>query len=424
MDNHSYPLMRLTLSRRLAIESSENGNVVVYDTDANTRLKIGRRLFEVMQCFATPKTVADVIPDEHLEMLRPSIEKMIDYGFLLDIDGRRAPLKEVARKTTTVSPTLFRTPLQRPGSPAADVGVVGVAYDSGSVVSPGTRHGPEDIRTRSCDQEYRVDFATGKPMGWFDVENMQSILEGVTISDWGNVRFTYGENPDAIFERIGAVCAEMIGAGTFPIFLGGDHSISYPVIEALQRDQPISVVWLDAHTDYGDWEPGMCNNHKNVVRRLFTLPNVKRLLNVGHRGYTSSDKVNHRPPKLEMVTAAQVRKFGPERVLEAVPRDLPCYISIDIDVLDPVYALGTSSPVPGGITPEELKDVLRAVGNSRHVLGFDMVEVNASKDSGILTSIQACQIVTVCLGAAMAGRTAKQADALNTSSAVSIAPGR
>ena len=397
-----YPEHVFVLSNRLAIESKSERFLIIYDTDSSTRMKIGRKLYETMTRFRKPARLIEIISEQRLPFLKDAIEQLLDAGFLLDFSGKRPPVSKSDVRLATVSPTMFRVPFHVPGMPAADVAIVGIPYDGGNLVNPGMRNAPHELRKRSSiDQEYRVDFATGEPMGWFDVENLERILEGTTISDWGDLRFAYGEAPDAILGRLGSVCGEVLHQGSFPVFIGGDHSISYPIVEAIQKEQEVQVVWFDAHTDYGDLIPGVCHNHKNVVRRILDLPNVKRVINVGHRGYTSSDKVNYRPSKFCMVTAAQVRNGGEYPVLQATDLNLPCYISIDIDALDPIYAPGTSTPVPSGMTPQELKTLLRAIGANRRVIGCDLVEVNPAYDQSMLTVIHAYQLLTVCLGASV-----------------------
>ena len=399
MEGFPYRHQKFVLSHCLALESVGDKSFIVYDTDTSTRLKIGRRLYEWMTEFKEPRALLEVMDEQTLQGMQGSIEQLLDAGFLLDTSGKRRPRPKPETRLATVSPTMFRVPFHTPEQSPSDIAIVGVPYDGGNLVHAGMRHAPRELRRKTCsDQEYRVDFATGKPMGWFDVDNLERLLEGVTISDWVDVRFTYGEPPDPIFERIGAVCTEILRQGAFPAFIGGDHSISYPIVEAIQREQEIQVIWFDAHTDYGELFPGICNNHKNVVRRIFTLPNVRRVVNIGHRGYTSSDKVNQRPAKFFMVTAAQVRNGGEYPVLQALDPDLPCYISIDIDALDPIFAPGTSTPVPSGLTPQELKMLLRVIGAGHQIVGCDLVEVNPSCDPGPLTVIQAYQLLTVCLG--------------------------
>jgi arginase family enzyme len=106
----------------------------------------------------------------------------------------------------------------------------------------------------------------------------------------------------------------------------------------------------------GDLVPGTCNHHGNVVRRIMTLPNVERILSIGQRGYTLTNQNNGSFPKLDLITASKIRREGTDQVLELLPPNAQCYISLDIDVLDPVYAPGTSTPVPGGLLPDEALD--------------------------------------------------------------------
>src|SRR5262249_27847365 len=147
---------------------------------------------------------------------------------------------------TPAPATLFRAPALQPGSPPSQVAFVGLRYDAGNIIAPGAREGPSQLRQSSWQYPYLVNFATRLPAGWFDAEREEHILRGVTMCDWGNVRFVHGEDSGSILSRLEAVAAEMIGRASFPVLLGGDHSASYAFARALSSAQPLSIVWLDA----------------------------------------------------------------------------------------------------------------------------------------------------------------------------------
>jgi len=400
---------RLVLSKKLAVETMTDNEVTIFHNTTFARLKLSKPVYDLILKFQEPAFISDVIPEHLQEKLEPYLLKLIEKRFLLnEIDAKRFAEQPLERRLAKTSHTLFNSPRHQEGQPVADVSIVGVPYDLGNRVAAGARKGPTDLRMRSGDYDYRVDLLTGKPHGWFDVETEERILDGVTISDWGDVWFRYGESPDQIFERISGICADVVAAGSFPTIIGGDHSISYPVVEVLQRDQPLTVVWFDAHTDFSDLAPGVCNNHANVVRRILGLPNVLNVVEVGHRGYTLNNKLQTKNEKLTIFTGSRIREHGFASILDHIPASRPCYVSVDIDVLDPIYAPATSTPVPCGLSPQELKQMIRVLGQNRQVVGFDLVEINPERDIGWSTTIVGCHLILSALGAFMANRQKKQ----------------
>jgi agmatinase len=236
-------------------------------------------------------------------------------------------------------------------------------------------------------------------VGWLDIERRERILEGVTISDWGDIRFKYGESVETIFNRAADVILDVVSRGSFPLLIGGDHSVTFPAIKCLQSQHELAVIWLDAHTDFAEITPGAHINHANVARRIADLPNVLKLIHIGYRGYALDEDGEFAGEKVIRITPSDARQKGMDYVLQAVPEGIPCYISIDIDALDPIYAPGTSTPVPGGFSPDQMKSMLRLLGSRRRIAGLDLVEVNPDRDIGAITSRIACQLLLVALGA-------------------------
>lgn len=404
MEEYPYPGSRFVLNGRLAIEAQYRDAVVLYHIDTHRRLRLSTALFERLERFKEPQSLESVFGSEESGNITALITRLIDAEFLIDLNRMRVAAPRNEAYLDTVFPTMYRAPFRTPSQSPSDIGIFGVSFDGSNVVNPGARNGPRELRRRSCDQEYRVDAYAGKPLGWFEVDTRQRLLEGATIADWGDVPVRYGENPDWLFERVHAVTARILDDGAIPALLGGDHSVSYPAVKALQERRDIQVIWLDAHTDYGDLLPGVCNNHKNVVTRILELPGVREVINVGHRGYTAMDKTRSGRAKFSMITAEEVRSGGSSILSQHLHPGVACYVSMDIDVLDPIYAPGTSTPCPGGLTHREVKSLLREIGDHVEVAGCDLVEVNPSFDQTLLTVIHAHQLLTVCLGAAWRSR--------------------
>lgn len=361
----------LVLSNRIAIEEATDQGAVIFDTTTQQRLRISPPVLSLIRKFTRPAAPAAVLDAAERPRLASVLQSLIARRVLLDTAaGRSDRVEPPESPRTTAWPTMFRAPARGRRGPRSDVAILGFPYDAGNIVKPGARKGPEAIRRRSYDQEYRVEASSGRPLGWFEVDTQERLLEGVTFADWGDVRVVYGEDPERLWGRARAACQEVLDAGALPVVLGGDHSISYPFVDAIQQTTPLHVIWLDAHTDYAELPIGASHNHKNVLRRVSQLPNITGVLHIGHRGYTSSDKVNRRPPQVEMVTSAELRRNGPTAALERLPPGAPCYVSIDIDVLDAIYAPATSTPAVNGPSPDQIKALLRMIGAHADVRGI------------------------------------------------------
>jgi arginase family enzyme len=390
---------RLVISPRVNVEAMEDDAVVVFHTDTSSRLRLARPLYEALNRFQSPLTVDEALPDARPELLA-SLVALEQRGYLMEAGQPVAA--PAPRLLATSTHTLFQCPRRRPGDRPTDVAVIGVPCDLGVRGWPGSRHSPEEVRKRSYDFIYRCAMGTGEPMGWFDVARRERILEGVTFADWGDLWFRYGESLATVHARLEEVCRDVVEGGSFPLLLGGDQSLAFAPVAALQAQEPLSVLWLDAHTDYDHTPPGAALNHYSVARGIHALPGVVKLVQVGHRGYTANDKITS-SPDLEIITGPDLQVRGVRAVVEALPPEHPVYVSVDVNILDPVFAPAATSPAPGGLTLEALKELLVAVGAERRVVGMDLCELNPERDVGSITAITACHVLLAGLGAFMRG---------------------
>ena len=246
----------------------------------------------------------------------------------------------------------------------------GVPMDHGNVISRGASRAPATIRHASSGSSAARD-------------------DGLDIGDIGTPNA-----PDAelVMDRIASVINQMQERGLCPLMLGGDHSITYAPVSALQQSRDMSLIWLDAHTDFSPWSGENFHNHKQVLRRISKLNGVRQIVQIGYRGITVGDE-RALGPGLKVVTTAHARKLNAQAVLDLVPEGLPCYISIDVDVIDPLDAPGTSAPVPDGLLPEQVKNILRTLVCHREIIGVDLVEVNPALDVRNETSQVAADLI-------------------------------
>ena len=248
--------------------------------------------------------------------------------------------------------------------------VVGAPTDRGNAISKGAGLGPSAIRRESRN----LPPPRTSGVDWGDVEN-DGGLDLVAYLD------RLSETANSIFER-----------NLRPLMIGGDHSITYAPVSALQESQDVCLIWLDAHTDFSPWSGRGAHSHKQVLRRIAGLDGIHRIIQIGYRGFTTGDE-RRLGANSSVVTSAQARVLSTQGLLEIVPTDMACYISVDIDVIDPHWAPGTSAPVPDGLSPEEVWTMLKAIVRNRIVAGIDLVEVNPKCDMRSATSHLAARLI-------------------------------
>ncbi len=308
-----------------------------------------------------------------------------------------------ANMAFTGIPTFGRAPLVEPVSLwKADVAVLGVPYDAGTGFRPGTRFGPRAIREMSMRFPY-FEPAGG---GYFDPDQGRRFLAGVTAVDCGDVDVVYLDL-DRNLALIEEGAREIRRHGALPAVLGGDHSITYPLVKAFDDEKEISLVHFDAHLDYRDAFFGVTLAHGSSIRRCAELPHVKNVVSLGIRGLRlgESDLTDALAAKSRVITYRQYRAAGPGALAEALgagPRRV--YVTVDIDVVNPAACPGTGTPEADGLAVGELVDLLRLVATVKDVVGVDLVEVNPSLDSTGITSLAAAQIIMEFLGQVFSGR--------------------
>lgn len=370
---------RLVISPWISLESLDRGEAVIFHSVTAARLRVSRAVYDFLRRFQDPATVEGALGREPVAGIWKQVEVLLEKGFLVDADARtEATLCLGQRRRTVVSESLFNCPRGGPDT-AADVAVIGVPYDAGDCDQPGVQRAPREIRRQSWAFAYELDFTTGLPRGWFDVEGGHRILEGVTFCDWGDVFIQHGEPREDLLGRIDSIVDDMAAEGSLPIVLGGERDVSLPAVSALARRRELAVLRLDGG---GSFDSG-----------LRELDGVSRLARLGCRGYTSSSP----PEGVDRVSVDRYRREGLAAVLGALPDDLPVYVSLNVNVLDPAFAPGTSHPVPGGFSFDEVKQVLRTLGRRRELAGLDLVGVHPRRDVGSITSLSACHLLLATL---------------------------
>jgi agmatinase len=223
-------------------------------------------------------------------------------------------------------------------------------------------------------------------------------FERFRIADYGDLP----TNPLSIldtFQRIEAGIEELLAHGVRPICVGGDHSISLPILRALsKRSGPLSVIHFDSHSDTWDEYFGSKYSHGTPFRRAIEegLIDPTHMLQVGLRGqvYGEEDFEFARSKGIEMITTEEMFERGLPWVVNRFQRfqGTPCYLTFDIDVVDPAFAPGTGTPQIGGPSSREIVAVVRGLQGLR-LMGADLVEVSPPYDSAETTSLLAANLL-------------------------------
>ena len=283
----------------------------------------------------------------------------------------------------------------------ADVALLGVAHDGGTTYQPGARFAPYHVRRVSALLQGH------HPVHGIDV------FQRMRCIDAGNIVFPPFDRA-AMRTAIEAEIRQLASALVTPVIIGGDHSITLPVLRALAgRFGPMSVVHFDAHLDVSGPEVwGDAFHHGTPMRHAIEegLVAEGQLFQVGIRGPRGSaqDDVLIQSRQHTIISADAVAERGARRVCAEIRERIgkkPVYITFDVDAIDPAYAPGTGTPVPGGLTSREALTLIRGLAGL-DIKGADVVEVCPGLDHADITSHLAAHLLWEQLAVIAIGREA------------------
>jgi agmatinase len=274
----------------------------------------------------------------------------------------------------------------------AEIHIAGIPLDIGTTNRSGARFGPAAIRTAS-----RMLVDGDHPHWWIDPA-------ALSVADIGDFDIALGDIENSL-----ALIQEQAAASPHLIALGGEHTISLPLLRALAEGQgaPLALVHFDAHVDTWPDNFGQVYAHGSVFFHAIEegLIDPKRTVQIGIRSPMQREVYDWTRDKgVTIISAQDVHEFGPQPVAQRVTEivgDAPAYLSFDIDCLDPAFAPGTGTPEIGGLTSWQAQAILRrldAVGFT----GMDLVEVAPAYDTAEITALAAATMVWEYL--AMVGR--------------------
>jgi agmatinase len=266
----------------------------------------------------------------------------------------------------------------------ADVVIWGVPFDGAVSNRPGARFGPQAMRRASAifDNDPQYPFS-------------MDLFEKLAVADYGDCTFDCGR-PWEIVDRIEQEARDLLENNIYLLSLGGDHFISWPLLKAhAELHGPLALVQFDAHQD--TWpDDGERIDHGSFVARAVRegIVDPENSIQIGIRTVAPEDY------GIEILYGDDVEELPAREIAAAIKERvgaMPCYITFDIDCLDPAFAPGTGTPVAGGPSSAKILSVLRRLG-SLDIKGSDVVEVAPAYDHADVTAIAGATVAMYMIG--------------------------
>lgn len=265
-----------------------------------------------------------------------------------------------------------------------DIALLGIPYDAKSSFMRGTAQGPGAIRQASTS--LMINDCT---------ESGLSLEQDTVMVDLGDLDGS--GDYDRVSARIREAAAGILAKGAAPIFLGGDHSITYPLVKALaEKYRPLDILHFDAHPDLYDELYGDPYSHACSFARIMDEGLAQNLVQVGIRAASLSQRRNRARYGVRWVEMKDVH----EGLALEFPN--PLYISFDMDALDPAFAPGVSHLESGGLTARQAISIIQSV--KARVVAADVVELNPSRDPSFITAAAAVKMVKEIAARIVEGR--------------------
>jgi len=249
----------------------------------------------------------------------------------------------------------------------AEFVIFGVPYDKTSSFRFGASEAPNEIRRASWNFET------------FDLKTGVDFRE-IKVHDYGNIDVK-NDSPETMVKKVREFTSMLIEKKKFIVALGGEHSITMGIIQALPKD--IAVLSLDAHFDFRNKYENEQFNHACVLRRVADQIDIRNIAVLGIRSAEKEEFEDAKKQNLFHIDSFTIREKGIKQALDKVKNHLKnkrVYLTLDIDVLDPAYAPGTSTPEPFGLTSFDILECIEMF--SSQLIGFDLVEVCPPYDNG------------------------------------------
>lgn len=314
------------------------------------------------------------------DVFDPAFKKVVDLIF----KGGERRAKPYEGVSSFLDAPLMLDAIDKPDLGGLDVAMIGVPMDLGVTNRPGSRFGPRAVRTI-------------ERVGPYSHIHRIVPISHVKIADIGDVAFRSRFSLEQSHEDIEAFVAKVVKAGVVPLAVGGDHSISLPILKAVGRDRPVGMIHIDAHCDTSGPFEGSKFHHGGPFREavLAGVLDPTRSIQIGIRGASEYLWEFSYDSGMTVIHAEDLDKLSLDGVASRIREVVgsgPTYVTFDIDSLDPAHAPGTGTPEIGGLSTREALAILRSCAGL-DIVGGDMVEVAPQYDTTANTAHAGAQVL-------------------------------
>jgi arginase family enzyme len=371
-----------------------DGALTLYNPGHGTSIDVedeSRALVEaVLLGFAEPTTPA-AFQRAHRDVPRELLVFLLRSGIVV----AQAELPFLQHGFLRPTPSPIGAPWSWSDLPDAAVAgtwvTLGVPVDFAAAGAGGARHGPAEIR-----KVVNGALLTGEgDVVDYEFQRLYPAFAPL-LADLGDIE-PDGARLDHVGARLGKVVAEVLDHGMRPLVLGGDHSVTHFVLAALiARGQPFGLLHFDAHADLG---PSRTLSHANVFQAALASDCVEHIVQIGLRGIERMSPFSGRTPcaKRRVVTAREALQGRAQEMLEALPKELPYYLSFDIDCIDGAVARETGTPLFGGLSVALATELVDYVARHFSLLGADFVEVSGPPSAINASATIAASLLARCV---------------------------
>ncbi|MGB1016261.1 MAG: arginase family protein [Nannocystaceae bacterium] len=333
--------------------------------------------FKLLSFFARPRPLTDLLADPSPDQ-RSVMDQLVALKLLWVCDPQSGRAQTPPPQRRPTHPTFASTPTWFKGqSNEHAIVLLGAPFDNHTLPGylRGSAFGPRAIRAASSRFHLAPNLSDGRHSGIVEAEHGRTLAARGTLLDAGDLLLAPGITSQAYFTALTGELRQIRASGARGLMLGGDHSLTLAAIKAFDG-QRIGILHIDAHTDFGPIRYANDLHHGNVMRHVHERPGVEDIVLCGIRGLQvrpSTEVEGHRA-----YSPQQWRRLEAEARANILQPDLPYYVSIDIDALDPGVAPATSVPEPDGFGLLELRELLREILTGVEVIGGDLTELSGS----------------------------------------------
>ena len=384
------------------IDKEDNRKLV--NTVTGEKLLCGEKIIEIISFLEEPKNLSDITL--HFEEIKNDIPNVLSSLVAKKFLIKNQEFEKAITALKPYTPHLFNLPqlLEKTHSniTEASVGFIGIPLGIGNRGNGAAGNFPNILR--AFTSKYGVNLSTKISFDSIgstnEFEQILDLIQQKKLFDLGNIFFDSKESPHFMYKKIHTISKKIfVEAKIIPFFIGGDHSISYPIIKAAldKYGEDLCVLHFDAHTDtYKSTYDKINHNHDihhhgNFLSKCFEV-GLKHAYQFGIRGIVNMNQKSNENQTIYW--AHQIQEIlSNEIVIKSLPKDKKYYITFDFDVIDPIYFKGTSTPVINGLTIRECKQLLRKVLHDKEIIGIDIVELYGDNEEAEITKQIACEII-------------------------------